>query len=83
MMGPGFVYMPDFMGGWMMLGSYVFWGGLVALGVFVVGWLARPADRRSDTKSILDDLARGDIGLREYRSSRPTEDLAAGSVPNT
>jgi putative membrane protein len=68
MMGPGFAYMPDFMG-WMMFGSYVFWGVLLALGIFVVMRLARPADRRSDAKAILDErFARGDIGPEEYRS---------------
>ena len=68
MMGPGFAYMPDFMG-WMMLGSYVFWAVLLALGVFVVVRLARPGDRRSDAKAILDErLARGDIDREEYRA---------------
>lgn len=68
MMGPGFAYMPDFMG-WLMLGSYVFWGVLLALGVFLVVRLARPADRRDDAKAILDQrLARGDIDAAEYRS---------------
>ncbi|HKY50243.1 MAG TPA: SHOCT domain-containing protein [Candidatus Limnocylindria bacterium] len=67
-MGPGFAYMPDFMG-WMMLGSYVFWAVLLALGVFVVVRLARPGDRRSDAKAILDErLARGDIDREEYRA---------------
>lgn len=68
MMGPGFAYMPDFMG-WMMLGSYAFWGVVLALGVYVVVRLARPADRRSDAKAILDErLARGDIDREEYRA---------------
>lgn len=40
-MGPGFATMPDFMG-WMMLGSYVFWAVLLALGVFAVVRLAGP-----------------------------------------
>lgn len=67
-MGPGLAYMPDFMG-WMMVGSYVFWGILLALGAFVVVRLARPAGRRSDAKAILDErLARGDIDPDEYRS---------------
>ena len=68
MMGPGFAYLPDFMG-WMMLGSYVFWGILLALAVFVVVRLARPADRRSEAKAILDErLARGEIDPEEYTS---------------
>jgi len=68
MMGPGFAYMPDFMG-WMMLGSYVFWAVLLALAVFVVVRLGRPADQRGDAKAILDErLARGDIDPAEYRS---------------
>lgn len=68
MMGPGFAYMPDFMG-WMMFGSYVFWGILLALGFFIVVRLARPVHRRSDAKAILDErLARGDIDPQEYRA---------------
>lgn len=68
MMGPGFAYMPDFMG-WMMLGSYVLWALLLALGVFVVVRLGRPADQRGNAKAILDErLARGDIDQDEYRS---------------
>ena len=68
MMNPGFSHMPDFMG-WMMFGSYVLWGVLLAVGIFVVVRLARPADRRSDAKAILDErFARGDIGPEEYRS---------------
>ena len=68
MMGPGSAYMPDFMG-WMMVGSYVFWAVLLALGAFVVVRLARPVARRSDAKAILEErLARGDIGPEEYRS---------------
>jgi putative membrane protein len=68
MMGPGFATIPDFMG-WMMLGSYVFWAVLLALGVFAVVRLGRPADRRGNAKAILDErLARGDIDQEEYRS---------------
>jgi putative membrane protein len=67
-MGLGFAYMPDFMG-WMMLGSYVFWAVLLALAVFVVVRLGRPADQRGDAKAILDErLARGEIDPVEYRS---------------
>ena len=68
MMGPGFGYMPEYMG-WMMLGSYVLWALLVALGVYAVVRLARPADQRGTAKAILDErLARGDIDAEEYRS---------------
>ena len=68
MMGPGFGYMADYMG-WMMIGSYVFWGILAALAAFVVIRLGRPTDQRGTAKTILDErFARGDIDAEEYRS---------------
>lgn len=65
MMFPGY---PDAFG-WMMVGSGLFWGALIALGVFaVVRFSQRPIDRRSDPKAILDErLARGEITPDEYR----------------
>jgi putative membrane protein len=66
MMYPG--YMPDYMG-WWMLGSYLFWALVVALAVYVVVRLARPAGSQSNAKTILDErLARGEIDAEEYRT---------------
>ncbi len=67
MMGPGFGYMPDYMG-WAMVGSYAFWTILVVLAIFTVARLARSADR-THAKAILGErFARGEIDAEEYRS---------------
>ncbi len=53
----------------MMFGSFVFWALLLAVGVYAVVQLGRPADQRGNAKAILDErLARGDIDQEEYRS---------------
>ena len=63
-MYPGLV--PDYMG-WMMLGSYVFWFALIALGVFAIVRLSRSP--RSSARSILEErLARGEINDEEFRA---------------
>ena len=65
MMYPGY---PDAFG-WMMVGSWLFWIALIALGVFaVVRFSQRPSERPGGAKAILDErLARGEITPEEYR----------------
>ena len=71
MMGPGYGYMDAGFISWMALGSLVFWLSLVAIAVFAIVRLGRPADRGGDAQTILDErLARGDIDAEEYRSRR-------------
>jgi putative membrane protein len=66
MMYPG--VMPDWMG-WMMLGSYLFWAALVALGVILVIRVWRPAQDRDAARAILAErFARGEIGEEELRT---------------
>ena len=65
MMYPG--AMPDYMG-WLMFGSYLFWGILIVLAVFLVVRLTRPSEFRSNAHAILEErLARGDINEDEFR----------------
>ncbi|MBM4421745.1 MAG: SHOCT domain-containing protein [Chloroflexi bacterium] len=72
MMGPGFPYMDPGSVGWMMLGSLVFWAGLILLAVFAIARLTLGARReRSEAITILDQrLARGDIDAEEYRARK-------------
>ena len=66
MMYPG--VMPDYMG-WMMIGSYVFWAIVVAIGIYVAVHFVRSAESRGGARSILEQrLARGEINEEEFRS---------------
>lgn len=66
MMYPG--VMPDYMG-WMMFGSYLFWFAIIAVAVFFVVRMTRPADRQSNARSILEErFARGEINEEEFRA---------------
>ena len=60
--------MPDYMG-WMMFGSYLFWGGLIALGIVLAVRSTRRSEPRSNARSILEErLARGEINEDEFRA---------------